>query len=151
MHSACVRGGQGEGGPRGWTTMDGERWKSRELTGDVTRVPSNAVGVLGVVSHRSAFAREAREEPLLRVSVELELMNTGPWPWTPGGAALLAGGQRVKTLRLWPPEPVHLRATAHALVVEAELTEGEARGTYTLQLWDTNGRRLVELGGVTFP
>jgi len=36
-------------------------------------------------------------------------------------------------------------------MVETELLAQEARGTFTLKLWDANGGRLVTLGGVTFP
>ena len=39
------------------------------------------------------------------------------------------------------------RGRAHALKVEAELTKEEARGRFTLQLWDASGTRTVTLGG----
>jgi hypothetical protein len=35
--------------------------------------------------------------------------------------------------------------------VETELLAQEARGSFTLKLWDKNEGRLVILGGVTFP
>jgi hypothetical protein len=35
--------------------------------------------------------------------------------------------------------------------VEAELPQVEARGRFTLKLWDASGTRTVTLGGVTFP
>ena len=37
------------------------------------------------------------------------------------------------------------------LMVETELLALEARGTFTLKLWDENEGQLVTLGGVTFP
>jgi hypothetical protein len=36
------------------------------------------------------------------------------------------------------------------VVVEFEATKDQARGSYTLKLWDTEGRT-VALGKVTFP
>lgn len=125
--------------------------KSKVLTGDVTRAPSNALGVWGVTSYRASFARQLGSEPVLRVSVELEVMNTGPWPWTPVGAALSREGASEKVLKVRAPVSIQLEAPTHPVVVETELTEGEARGTYTLRLWDASGARLIVLGGVTFP
>ena len=151
MRTPRARVGPGRDGLAGGWTMDGPIWKTRVLTGDVTRGPGNALGVWGVVSHRSALAGEGANASLLRVSVELEVMNAGAWPWVPAGAALLTEGRGSKALRLWPPEAIPRRATAHQVIVETELTEGEARAIYTLKLWDTSGNRLIELDGVTFP
>lgn len=37
------------------------------------------------------------------------------------------------------------------MVVEAEATAEEARGTFTLKVWEAGGTRTVTIGGVTFP
>ena len=37
------------------------------------------------------------------------------------------------------------------VVVDFELTAREARGPFTLKLWDESGKRLVTLGNVLFP
>jgi hypothetical protein len=37
------------------------------------------------------------------------------------------------------------------VVVETEVTEREAQGMYTLELWDEGGSRLVSLGRLAFP
>ncbi|SES70872.1 hypothetical protein SAMN05443639_1013 [Stigmatella erecta] len=37
------------------------------------------------------------------------------------------------------------------MLIEAEATEAETRGTFTLKLWDAEGTRSIVLTGVTFP
>ncbi|MFY0569501.1 hypothetical protein ACN28E_37540 [Archangium lansingense] len=65
----------------------------------------------------------------------------------------------LKLLPLWQPEPVlpgkavakgELRPRIR-VVVEVLATAMEARGTYTLTLWDADQKRTVTLGNVTFP
>jgi uncharacterized protein (TIGR02268 family) len=88
-----------------------------------------------------------------RVAVEFWLiMAADAPPWTAVGAELMGPGGR--TLRVFPPrqrEPVRFESEEQRLLVEAEATEEEARGTFTLKLWDAEGSRTVTLSGVTFP
>jgi hypothetical protein len=73
--------------------------------------------------------------------------------------AVLRGhkGEVLKPLPLWQPEPIlasALGAEDHPwglVVVEVPATAEEARGTYTLTLWDAERQRTVSLGNVTFP
>jgi hypothetical protein len=67
-------------------------------------------------------------------------------------------GEVLKPLPLWQPEPIPLdepgvrrNPRSRVVVVEALAAETEARGTYTLTLWDADKKRLVTLGNVTFP
>jgi hypothetical protein len=64
----------------------------------------------------------------------------------------------LKPLPLWPLEPILPMDPQHEnghraghVVVEVLATEKEARGTYTLMLWDAERKRTVTLGNVTFP
>ncbi|WNG56427.1 DUF2381 family protein [Archangium gephyra] len=50
----------------------------------------------------------------------------------------------------WRPSPIPPDPKESG-VVEWELTAQEARGPFTLKLWDERGMRLVTLGNMTFP
>jgi uncharacterized protein (TIGR02268 family) len=123
---------------------------SRQLTGTLTRAKGNALTPGDVYSYRAEG----------RVAVEVWLENPGTRPWTAAGAVLRgARGEVLKPLPLWLPEPVAPREEALAqarepgrrVVVEVLASEAEARGTYTLTLWDADTQRTVTLGHVTFP
>ena len=87
----------------------------------------------------------------------LELLNLGTTPWQPAGAARRGPkGEVLKPLPLWPAAPLlpAARGTArgtNCVVVEVLASESEARGTYTLTLWDETRTRTVTLSNVTFP
>jgi hypothetical protein len=38
-----------------------------------------------------------------------------------------------------------------SVVIEAETTEAETRGSFTLKVWDADGSRTIILTGVVFP
>lgn len=62
----------------------------------------------------------------------------------------------LKPLPLWPSEPILPTAPGEEgkwgrVVVELLVTEKDARGSYTLVLWDEERQRTVTLGNVTFP
>jgi hypothetical protein len=80
------------------------------------------------------------------------------WPteemqsWRAVRAELVGPGRR--TLRVKPPwqrEPLSSAANDRRVLIEAEATEAETRGSYTLMLWDAAGTRPVIVSGVTFP
>jgi hypothetical protein len=52
-----------------------------------------------------------------------------------------------------PWQRAFLRAEAEerSVVIEAEATEAETRGSFTLKVWDADGTRSVIVTGVTFP
>lgn len=92
-----------------------------------------------------------------RVAVEVWLENPGTEPWTAAGAVLRGPkGEVLKPLPLWQPGPILPTAPGEAseegrVVVEVLATEREARGTYTLTVWDAERQRTVTLDNVTFP
>jgi hypothetical protein len=53
-------------------------------------------------------------------------------------------------LRVWQPEPLPPEGKKR-VVVEAEATEEQTRGTFLLKLGETSGPRTITLRGVTFP
>jgi uncharacterized protein (TIGR02268 family) len=118
--------------------------RSKALTESVTEAKGNAL--------RLHEARSYRAEG--RVAVELELTNPGTLPWTAAGAVLRGPkGEVLKPLPLWqsvpPTEPG--AQGRNRVVVEVLASDKEARGTYTLTLWDAEQKRTVTLGHVTFP
>ncbi|KFA90375.1 DUF2381 family protein [Archangium violaceum] len=122
---------------------------SKDLRGSYTEAPGNAL--------RVHIAHSYRAED--RVAVEVWLENPSTLPWTAAGAVLRGPkGEVLKPLPLWQPEPVPpADAVAEEqkpllrVVVEVAASEAEARGTYTLTLWDAEHKRTVTLGNITFP
>ncbi|KFA90193.1 DUF2381 family protein [Archangium violaceum] len=121
----------------------------KDLSESVTKPKGNALGPGDVYSYRAEG----------RVAVEVWLENPGTLPWMAAGAVLRGPkGEVLKPLPLWQPEPVPPREavadeqkSARRVVVEVPASETEARGTYTLTLWDAEQKRTVTLGKVTFP
>ncbi len=119
----------------------------KELTWDVRAKEGNALIHAAVTSYRAKD----------RVAVEVYLTNPGSVPWTAAGAVLRgSNGEVLKPLPLWPSEPILPAVPGEEgkrgrVVVELLATEKQARGTYTLVLWDAERQRTVTLGNVTFP
>jgi len=117
----------------------------KALTNLVTEARGNAL--------RLREARSYRTEG--RVAVDLWLDNSGTLPWVAAGAVLRGPkGEVLKPLPLWQQEILPTEPGAkgwHRVAVEVPASEQEARGTYTLILWDTEQKRTVTLGHVTFP
>jgi uncharacterized protein (TIGR02268 family) len=88
-----------------------------------------------------------------RVAVEVWLKLAGEaQPWTVAGAELVGLGP--SALLVLPPqqrEPIRFGDSGQRILIEAEATEAEAQGTFTLKLWDASRSRSVTLTGVTFP
>jgi len=59
-------------------------------------------------------------------------------------------GEELKGLTVWQEVSMDSPMRVH-VVVEAEATEKEARGHFTLKLWDEGGQRTITLGNVMFP
>jgi hypothetical protein len=58
-----------------------------------------------------------------------------------------------RPLRVKPPwqrEALRYEAEDRRVVIEAEATEAETPGTFTLKVWDADGTRSIVLTGVTF-
>jgi uncharacterized protein (TIGR02268 family) len=116
---------------------------SKNLTESVVDHPANATRVAQAFSYRSTN----------RVAVVLNLDPTpGMEPWRAVRAAFVGPSRRA--LRVKPPwqrEPLRYEAEDRRIVIEAEATEAETRGTFTLKLWDADGTRRIVLTGVAFP
>jgi uncharacterized protein (TIGR02268 family) len=115
---------------------------SKELTRSVTEKEGNALPLDSVYGYRAVG----------RVAVDVKLVNPGTQPWVAESAVLRGtNGEVLKPLPLWQPEPVAPGREPGRVVVEVLATEEQALGTYTLTLWDTERKRTVVLGEVTFP
>ncbi|WP_257449657.1 DUF2381 family protein [Archangium lipolyticum] len=111
---------------------------------DTTRQPPGET-----LKNSKAFSYRAEG----RVAVALEVDNTSAQPWAVDaeGVALVGrGGVRLRVLRVWQPEPLP-PGGMRRVVVEAEATEEQARGTFLLKLGEAGGPRTVTLRDVTFP
>ncbi|HLM45093.1 MAG TPA: DUF2381 family protein [Myxococcaceae bacterium] len=118
----------------------------KDLVWDITQPKGNMLVPMGVHAYRAKDG----------VAVDVWLENPGTAPWTAAGAVLRGPkGQVLKPLPLWQPEPVPPVEPGTKLmgrvVVEVLASELEARGTYTLTLWDAEHKRTVTLGHITFP
>lgn len=148
-----------EGGPGGLTEliatgmMDRGGIAVRDLSRELTTPPGNALKLEKAYSYRSTTLRKEGDDAVVRVAVEVTLTNPGPRPWTARDAALVRKGQGAMPMQVvWQPSPIQPGVKeSSTVVVELEMTALEARGTFTLKLWDESGSRLVTLGNVTFP
>ncbi len=137
----------GPGGLRGLLAakqLTTEGIKAKDVTETVTKSAGNALSVLRVRSYRATG----------RVAVELALIaSAGVQPFAVEGAALTGRrGAELKVMPAWSTGPVTSNPNDLGRVaVEAEVTEAEARGTYTLKLWEAGTGRTVVVGNVTFP
>ncbi|XXF78087.1 DUF2381 family protein [Myxococcaceae bacterium GXIMD 01537] len=136
------------GGLRGlWASrlMREEGVATKNVFATLTESPAPPFRVRLVRSYRSASR--------VAVLVELHTAMMGAPTWTAGGATLTREGKRneaLKLLPLWQEAPVDWEIQ-RGVMVEAEATADEARGTFTLKLWEEGGTRTVTLRGVTFP
>jgi uncharacterized protein (TIGR02268 family) len=114
---------------------------SKGLTTSVTQKEGNALTRHAVDTYRAAD----------RVAVDVRLENPGTSPWVAEGAVLRgATGEVLKPLPLWQLAPI-APGEHGRVVVEVLARQEQARGTYTLTLWDAERQRTVVLGEVTFP
>jgi uncharacterized protein (TIGR02268 family) len=127
--------------------------KAEEITRHVILSPSNALRGWQVFGYRSTTSLMIGEENVVRVAVAVMMFNPGTQPWTVGDAVLVGKGQELKQVKkVWQRAPIVSDSPMPGeVVVEADMTEKEAQGTFTLTLWDESGMRLVTVGNVTFP
>ena len=118
----------------------------RHIINDVTQGPDEMLSVKKAWSYRA--------EPRSLVAVELWVLNTSPLPWTADGvegAELVSTqGVRLRVVRVWQRTPAEPGALAQ-LVVEAEATVEQSRGTFLLKLGEAGGPRTLTVRGVSFP
>jgi uncharacterized protein (TIGR02268 family) len=120
---------------------------AQSLHRDTFTLKGNALEIQDAVSYRLT----GNDRPWGRVAVAVRLANPGAPPWTVAGVALSGpNGEELTPLPLWHSGPIHSGPTSGRVVVEFEVTKEQSLGTYTLKLWDAEGRT-VTLGPVTFP
>jgi uncharacterized protein (TIGR02268 family) len=118
----------------------------------LTPAPDTALGLRAAHGFRTAVASPEGEAKRVRVAMRLKLDNPGTQHWTAAGAQLTARGGVRPEVRVWQPAPLRPGQPQPGVVwVEAELLEEEARGRFTLKLWDATGTRIFSIEGVTFP
>ncbi len=116
----------------------------KDLAASFTESPTNPLKAGLVMVYRSAS----------RVALKVELNNPEGAPsWTAEDATLTLEGKRgvgLKVLPVWQGGPI-APGGRQFVMVEAEATAEEARGTFTLKMREEGGTRTVTIGGVTFP
>jgi uncharacterized protein (TIGR02268 family) len=124
----------------------------KKLDKDVTARPGNTLTSTWTRSYRSDTEHQEGRQKVVRLAVELMLWNKGETPWRPTGAVLLGPNHvELNVLGVWLQKPL-APGEKGRIVVEAEATESEARGTFTLKLWSQDGSTRGEFfDGVTFP
>jgi uncharacterized protein (TIGR02268 family) len=117
--------------------------RAKLLTNSIKEHPRNAVPIGQVVSYRS--------ETTVAVGVWLK-PTEGTQPWTPVRAELVGPGRRTLSVKPpWQREPTAFKVEDNLVIIEADATGAETRGSFTLKLWHADGTRSVILSGVTFP
>lgn len=160
-----------------WRETEAERITFRQCQAELERArqkPDGLTGLLaegrmddeGVTARHLSHPQDMSQrpgEPLMArmatsyrargvVALALWVTNTSGQPWTVAGAALVEqGGVRLRVRRVWPTEPLAPGAGQRRVVVEAEATEEQARGRFTLLLWREGEPPSVSLDGVAFP
>jgi uncharacterized protein (TIGR02268 family) len=121
----------------------GQGLQEKTLTKSITQRSGEILRVKDCFSYRAEQAE--------RVVVELWVTHTGQQPWTLERAELMnTEGTRLHLLRVWPSQPIS-PGGRRQLVVEAEATKEQSRGTFLLELREASGAGTVTVRGVTFP
>jgi uncharacterized protein (TIGR02268 family) len=115
----------------------------KDLKSSVRPHRANALEVTTAWSYRSASM----------VAVELWLRTPEAMSsWKAIDAELVVPGRRtLRKLSLWQEAPSGPDAYQLRVVVEADATEAQAQGSFTLTVWGEGGTRSIVLNGVTFP
>jgi uncharacterized protein (TIGR02268 family) len=114
------------------------------ITRSIAQRPGNPFSMPEVTSYRSKRG----------VALQLKLViPAGAAPFTVGGAKLGETGQgELEVLGVWPPGPLVPDTEGRArVIVEAKAGAGEARGPFTLTLWEERGPRKIVIDKATFP
>jgi uncharacterized protein (TIGR02268 family) len=121
--------------------MNAEGVAVRELLRELVGHPRNTLATKRALTYRAAK----------RVAVALELANPRAQPWQAESASLKdKAGSPLRMVRVWQ-RPTVVPGEPNRVVVEAEADPTEARGPFTLSLWEAGGKRAIILGNVTFP
>ncbi|MCY1075831.1 DUF2381 family protein [Archangium lansingense] len=113
---------------------------------DFTQSPGETLMV------KDAYSYRVERQGL--VAVELYVESTGTQPWTArgveGAELVSTEGVRLRVVRVWQRKSL-VPGARHQLVVEAEATVEQARGTFLLKLGEAGGARTLTVRDVTFP
>lgn len=112
-----------------------------------------ALAVDTATSYRATRPRKKGEETprTRRVAMELWVRSGDALPWTAAGAELVSENGARHTLSVWQEAPILAGAEMQRVVLEAELPEAEAQGSFSVELWEEGRTRSVTFGGVSFP
>jgi uncharacterized protein (TIGR02268 family) len=116
---------------------------AKSIAWTVTPPPESPFSLAQAFSYRSSK----------RVAIEvwLKAKQEAP-PWTAARAELVGpGGRAMQVLSLRQREPVRFGGLPQRVLIDAEATQEEAQGTFTLKLRDADGVWSAVLSGVTFP
>ena len=123
----------------------------KDISKQVTSRPGNTLHSMSALGYRSDTGRVEGGRRVVRLAVEQVVRNTGTRPWTPAGAVLMGPrNTEWKALGVWPLNPIP-PGMRRRIGVEVEVTEEEARGTFTLKLWSQDVGTGELFDGVTFP
>jgi len=130
------------------------------LVGEGTGIAPRALTLGKDLTQRAGEPLKVREAhsyhamPPKQVAVELKVENTDQQPWTAQGvegtALVSTEGARLRVVRVIQPEPL-TPGVQRRLVVVAEATVEQARGTFLLKLGESGGPRTLTVRGITFP
>lgn len=136
-------------GPRGLAgllaagLLDHKGIATRNITESLTVAPGSVAIVAEAHSYRAANA--------IMVVLTLEPLP-GMEFWRAARAVLEGPGRRKpRVSTLWQPEPLQPEVPNRRVVIEAEATEEESRGSFTLKVSNEDGTRSIVVSGVTFP
>ncbi len=126
---------------------DGKGLKGQEITKAITQRSGETLKVQTAFSYRA--------EKKAWVAVELWVQNPGTQPWTAEGLEgtdlVSPEGVRLRIRRVRQGSPIEPGQQSQ-LVVEAEGTEEQVRGTFLLKLREAGGGpRTLTVRGITFP
>jgi uncharacterized protein (TIGR02268 family) len=111
----------------------------KNLHDSLVEHPGNFDEVLYAHSYRAART----------VAVVLQLRMKG---MSVGRAELVGPGHlTLRVLSVWPREPLSSDVEEGRVIIEAEATKEQSRGSFTLKLWNADGTRSLTVSGVTFP
>jgi uncharacterized protein (TIGR02268 family) len=120
---------------------------SKSITKEIELHRGEAFKIKQAITHRAPSGEVG--DPVVRLAVDLMVLNTGTQPWIPVGAQLV-GPSGPWEAELWPPEPI-LPGQNRRILVEVELAGAEIPNPCLLKFWDAEGSRTLTLSGVTFP
>ncbi|WP_224363552.1 DUF2381 family protein [Hyalangium versicolor] len=105
--------------------------------------PGNFAQVFRAISYRSTRT--------VAIVLWLEVPD-GIQPWRAVSAELVGRDHRaLRVQHPWQSTPLTFGSKEQRVVIEAEATEEETQGSFTLKVWGEDGTRNLIISGITFP